>query len=291
VKGSRFGCAVGGAALLSLLLVARPTPSRAAPGVELPGPSEPDVLTAELEAAVAAYEAGDLERARTGFEAVHAIAPSARTYRSLALVAFRQSRFEDAVALLDMSLASDVKPLGATMRRDAESLRAEAAAELAASRMEPVRPAPALAPPEVAAVGASDVAKRPESPREMPAPPRESTASADSTARAPSHAWLTGSLLALGGAGLLLSATSAIVAQVRVARAENDCGQRPAGGCDPGELARLSREAHLTRLSRLASAGLVVGGTGLGLGGVSLYLDLRARRSALAMGLQLAGTF
>jgi hypothetical protein len=52
-------------------------------------PSGPREQT--LRAALAAYERGDLELARTLFEAVHAEHPSARTLRGLGIVAYRQS--------------------------------------------------------------------------------------------------------------------------------------------------------------------------------------------------------
>jgi predicted negative regulator of RcsB-dependent stress response len=94
------------------------------------GRDAPPPLAASQEAAlleaVRAYEAGDMERARVLFEQVHALAPTARTLRSLALVAFRQQRFDDAVMLFEACLASEVKPLTQQMRGDVSELLTEA---------------------------------------------------------------------------------------------------------------------------------------------------------------------
>jgi hypothetical protein len=83
-----------------------------------------------LQAAVRAYESGDLDSARALFERLHGQQPTARTLRGLGMVAFRQERFSDAALLLEASLSSQEKPLTPELAESVQVVLAAARAHL-----------------------------------------------------------------------------------------------------------------------------------------------------------------
>jgi hypothetical protein len=80
----------------------------------------------QLQAAIHAYEAGQLDDARALFEQLHAQSPTARTLRGLGVIAFRQGRFVEAISLLEASLSSPLKPLTPELKRAVELVLADA---------------------------------------------------------------------------------------------------------------------------------------------------------------------
>lgn len=90
---------------------------------------------AALEAALAAHARGDLTTARTSMERAHALSPSARTLRGLAIIAHAQGRHVEAVLGCDAALASEVQALTPRLRDSVEELRARSLRELAWLRL------------------------------------------------------------------------------------------------------------------------------------------------------------
>lgn len=77
-----------------------------------------------LEAALAAHGRGDFPSARTSMERAHALSPSARTARGLAIIAHAQGRHVEAVLFCDAALASEVQALTPALRQSVEELSA-----------------------------------------------------------------------------------------------------------------------------------------------------------------------
>lgn len=103
-----------------LACVGAPAPSvRAQPDLGPPAADEPqseDPYGDVLRQAVTAYKAEQWALARELFESVHAKAPTARTARSIGLVAFRQGRYVEAIPMLEASLASTTLALTKDLR-------------------------------------------------------------------------------------------------------------------------------------------------------------------------------
>ena len=79
-----------------------------------------------IEQAVAAFDAADLATARSAFEHAHSISPNARTFRGIAVTAFRQGDFFTAVIAFRSALADTRKPLTAEQRNEATTLLRQA---------------------------------------------------------------------------------------------------------------------------------------------------------------------
>jgi hypothetical protein len=77
-----------------------------------------------LEAALAAHARGDFTSARASMERAHALSPSARTLRGLAIIAHAQGRHDEAVVWCDAALSSGVQALTPTLRESVEELSA-----------------------------------------------------------------------------------------------------------------------------------------------------------------------
>lgn len=217
--------------------------------------SKEAALSETLRKAIEAYDAGDLLTARALFEAVHRDAPTARTLRSLGLLAFREERFADAVALLEASLASTVKPLTEAQREAARSLLTEARDR---APSEPVSAAATIAPAPIAQAPAEQapaqaVASAAASVQAKPVPAGPTASSSARTKRLKRAAY---TLLAVGAAALILSGASYLRAAGQLASFEDKC--RSASGCTL-EQARRQNE-KLDRLTRLSLASGIVGG-------------------------------
>jgi hypothetical protein len=102
----------------------------ASPAVEAGTGDAPVAYDELLRQGVGAYQAEQWELARELFESAHAKQPTARTSRSLGLVALRQNRFVDAVLRLEESLISDTMPLTGELRASTARVLNEASAKL-----------------------------------------------------------------------------------------------------------------------------------------------------------------
>jgi hypothetical protein len=222
-----------------------------------------DDLADVLLRAIEAYDHGDLVSARRLFELVHARAPTARTLRSLGLVAFREHRYEDAVALLAASLASQVKPLTESQREGAAAVLREARA------MSPAQSEPALAAPVVAAPPARVEVVAPPAPVVGPqqverVPARTSIHSAavpSETVRGRRFRRAGYALLGVAAAALITSITSYQVGLSRLHKIEDKC--RPDPGCELAYVQKREQNAHLDALGTLSLvSGIVAGVTG-----------------------------
>jgi tetratricopeptide (TPR) repeat protein len=91
-----------------------------------PARAEPDALQRTLQQAVEAFDAGRFVEAQAHFREAHALAPSARTLRALGMVAFELHDYAASVSYLEQSLVATVKPLDASLRREAKAVLARA---------------------------------------------------------------------------------------------------------------------------------------------------------------------
>lgn len=262
--------------------------------------SSPDRAPASLERiipqAVGAYDAGDMVRAQQLFEQAHALAPTARTFRSLALVAYRQGRYADAVDLFEASLVNAAKPLTPALREDAERLLADAREKAAAAT--PEGHTPAVETAVIAAPLTSEVL--------LPAPSANraekfsaQAVAADAAAhgnrrrqrlKRAGYSLLAVSALALAGGG-----TALLTGLVRLNRIEGHCRSLPDGLCSEEDAQAREHAARLDLLSGLSLAGLIVGGVS-GVAAASV-LTLYYRQSPtgetreVAAGLTMSGRF
>jgi tetratricopeptide (TPR) repeat protein len=207
-----------------------------------------------LEQAVLSYERGDFEQARALFETVHARGPTARTLRSLALVAYRQGRLGDAVPLFEQSLASTEKPLTAAMRTDLEGLLRDARAELDAATPKTGQ----IPPPN------QDREPAPLKPSETT---RESGASTDDERSTANAQGRTRRLKRAGYATLALAGAFAAVGSValglglrRLDQIEEACRANPDGTCTTHEADAREHAARLDVLSMVSIAGAALAG-------------------------------
>ncbi|HEX4336772.1 MAG TPA: hypothetical protein VH062_12720 [Polyangiaceae bacterium] len=95
-------------------------------GVGHADPAESDEYRDAIARAVAAFDASDLAAARGAFEQAHALSPSARTFRGIAVVAFRQGDFLTAVTAFRAALADARKPLTPEQHAEATDLLTKA---------------------------------------------------------------------------------------------------------------------------------------------------------------------
>jgi hypothetical protein len=72
------------------------------------------------------FKLGNYAEARARFHEAHDLFPSAQTYRALGMVEYELKNYLDAIAALQLALASKVKPLTATVRKQTEELLEEA---------------------------------------------------------------------------------------------------------------------------------------------------------------------
>ncbi len=89
---------------------------------EAQAPSEPAAYGQAIDEAVAAYDAGDFERARERFAEAHAVFANARTLRGLGKAEFELRNYGQSLAYLQASLASDQKPLDDRLREEVSAL-------------------------------------------------------------------------------------------------------------------------------------------------------------------------
>jgi hypothetical protein len=254
---------------------------------------DPEGLERALRQGIDAYDRGDLAEARRAFELVHARAPTARTLRSLGLVAFREQRHEEAVALLEASLASRVKPLTASQREGAEAVLREARAKTAK-----VPEGTAISPPVAVAPAPEEVPAAPVQPpgprvQEPPPPLAEPPALHRHDARGVRLKRTGYALLAVAGAAAIASVVSFQVARARLHKIEDDCRERP-DGCELKYVRRRERSANLEGLGTASLATGISAGV-LGASGTAILLwRWRSERNAPAqaeLGLGWRGVF
>lgn len=232
----------------AMALLCWPVQGRAQSAPEAPAAvsQASEELAEALREGVAAYDRGDMEAALRAFELVHARAPTARTLRSLGLVAFRQERYDDAVALLEASLASQVRPL-------TEAQRGGAATVLQEARIRASKAADASAvPPPAPAIPAASTAASPVI-EELGPRKTEPARSPALGGTAPSVRDLRGTrlkragyaLLGVAGAALIASVTSYQVGRARLRRIESACDE---SGCELDYVRKRERGANLDAL-------------------------------------------
>ena len=265
-----------------------------------PADGSPASLEQIIPQAVGAYEAGDWARAQQLFEQAHALAPTARTFRSLALVAYRQGRYADAVGLFEASLVNPDKPLTPALREDAQRLLTDAREKVAAVALDARPPTPAdaaaLAAPIATEVPLPAQSARQASTISTRRPAAQAAAHATSGSSRPLRFKRAGySLLAVSALALAGSGTAMVTGLVRLGRIEDHCRSLPGGLCSEQDAQAREHAARLDLLSGLALGGLVVGAVS-GLGAASLLtLHYRSNPSAdtrdVAVGLTLRGRF
>jgi tetratricopeptide (TPR) repeat protein len=263
---------------------AQPSPegagAEAAPAAADAG--DPGDPSEALRQAVAAYEQGDLANARRLFETVHRAAPTARTLRSLGLVAFRQQRYADAIDLLQASLASQQRPLTDAQREGASTVLAEARAHVARAEQAPPPEVP-LSPPqsnvetELAPVPSETSRLEPqpapvqrvETKLAVAAVPRQGT-------RAKRIKRAGYALLGVALAAVVTSATSYLVGVSRLRGIERECRKGPDRGCELEYVKERERKERLDMLSTLSLASGILGGVSAAGGGALLIWQWRS---------------
>ena len=106
---------------LSALLTA-PVQSQASPSE---GADKTEYMTL-VRKALSEYDLGHFREAKAYFEQAHDLKPSARTLRGLGLTSYELRHYVEAISYMELALGSDVKPLNETMRKQLDSLIAEA---------------------------------------------------------------------------------------------------------------------------------------------------------------------
>lgn len=86
------------------------------------GPNGPPGYDEAVSQALSELEANNYPEAREEFRRAHALFPNARTLRGLGMVEFELRNYGECVQLLQLALASDVRPLDDKLRADTESL-------------------------------------------------------------------------------------------------------------------------------------------------------------------------
>lgn len=227
---------------------------------------------ARLKQAVAAYEGGSLDEARTLFETLHAQKPTARTLRALGVIAFRQQRYAEASTLLAESLTSSVKPLTEELAQGARTLLDQSRAAHEAegkptgsqeptAASEPRAAAKALMPlaePQDHAVVGEPSAAHPaaKAGEAMPVQHRRET-------RLQKAGWIV--MGAAGAAGVMALIATAIGAK-RLGDIEDRCRANEDGTCSKGEGNRLMRAKNMDLWSGLAIGGAAGAGLLAGTG-------------------------
>jgi PEGA domain len=88
--------------------------------------SEPQGYRVLVDEGLREYQAGNFAEARALFGRAHALSPSARTLRGIAMAAFELHQYAECVAHIEAALASQTKPLTGPLRDEAEALRLRA---------------------------------------------------------------------------------------------------------------------------------------------------------------------
>jgi len=245
--------------------------SRAEPRAALPAQPaafESSVASSDvLERAVSAYARGNLEEAGQLFQQLHAEAPTARTLRSLGLVAFREQRFEDAVALLEASLASQVKPLTPAQRQGAVTVLDEARTSMPATTADELAPVKAIAQSATIEESTSPEAEKPAPAPEAEQRPAERLRPTEPGKRLSRTRY---ALLGLTGAALIVGVSSYLTAWSRVSAIEDHCRDLPDQRCQVSDVRERERSGNIERLSRLALSSVVVAGLSGGAAALTL---------------------
>jgi tetratricopeptide (TPR) repeat protein len=271
-------------ALLGCLVAVAPLHAEPPPEADTASQANANEVTlnATLQAAVRAYEQGNLERARLLFEQAHAEAPTARTLRSLALVAFRQQRFEEAAALFEAALASSVKPLTEALRADALKLSEEARGRLSSAA--PVQVVPGAAPPAPGAAAALHEPTVPPAPALVQQPSPTTTAPVSGLSPRAERDHRSGRLKRAGYATAAVSATALIGSGIalgiglkRLNAIEDVCRAYPDGQCDASEVRAREHAARLDLLSALSIAGVALAAASAATSGTLWLLHYRQR--------------
>ena len=121
----------GGASFLltlAVLLASSANVGAQTPGVVAPPPAEtpPPGYREAIEQALSEYEAHNYAEARAAFLRAHALYPNARTLRGLGMMEFELRNYVESVSLLEQALASQAKPLDATLRAQTQAMLARA---------------------------------------------------------------------------------------------------------------------------------------------------------------------
>lgn len=98
------------------------TPEPSAPIAETVGGGDPPGYREAVEQGLSEYGAGNFAEARALFLRAHAIAPNARTLRSLGIVEYELRNYAEAIARLEQALAATAKPLDTNVRTQVEKL-------------------------------------------------------------------------------------------------------------------------------------------------------------------------
>jgi tetratricopeptide (TPR) repeat protein len=267
----------------SCLLIALPV--RAEPDPQPALPAEAQVASISeirqdpeelLREALVAYAADDLAKARALFEEVHRLRPSARTLRALGVLAYRESRFAEAVTLLEESLSSRVKPLTEELARGASELLGQArvlaqAASIPAPRQDLAAPTvPAVDPP-------------PQPPVVRSAPVSVSPTSANGRLDLRRLRRTSYALYAVAGAAVVVAAVGTALGMTRLDDIEARCRESAAASCTPERARQLEGREKLRLLSGLSIGGTVLAALSGG-SAVTLSLWLRGRSDAPAAG-------
>lgn len=83
---------------------------------------EPPSYRDAIEAAIQEYRAASYVEAREQFRRAHIIYPNARTLRGLGIAEYELHNYPASLRYLEQALASDVKPLNASIRKSTEEL-------------------------------------------------------------------------------------------------------------------------------------------------------------------------
>jgi hypothetical protein len=226
----------------------------------LPAAASNDDYERLLDAALAAQEGRDYERAHALFAAAHALQPNARTLRAQGVASYGAGQIERAVRELEQALAHPVKPLDEELRQAVSELLARARAQLLEQTptLAVAPETPALAPIErdPPAAPAGPVEKPSTDTTDAPAPqgsmlesqadqpPSAKSAAEDRLPRPRKAAWILGAA-ALGSlltAGLVFRAGNA-----RVEKIAQACGSSEIDGCSTAERDAQLQRAHLDR--------------------------------------------
>jgi tetratricopeptide (TPR) repeat protein len=84
--------------------------------------SEPDGYRALVEEGLSEFSVHHYEEARALFARAHALFPNARTHRALGLAAFELRNYVEAANHFELALSSQLRPLDASLRKQAEGL-------------------------------------------------------------------------------------------------------------------------------------------------------------------------